>query len=64
MEFTLYYDGRLTSNANADRKLITGLAVKTERLLVTGADPDEVRLLIHVRTKAVAGTIFTLSLST
>ncbi len=41
-----------------DDKLITGLGVKTDRLLLAGADPDDVRLLIHVRTRAVVGTIF------
>jgi hypothetical protein len=41
-----------------DDKLITGLGVKTDRLLVAGAGPDEVRLLIHVRTRAVVGTHF------
>jgi hypothetical protein len=41
-----------------DDKLITGLGVKTDRLLLAGAEPDDVRLLIHIRTRAVVGTIF------
>ncbi len=45
-----------------DDKLITGLSVKTDRLLVPGAGPDEVKLLIRVNTKAVVGTWLNLSL--
>jgi hypothetical protein len=45
-----------------DDKLITGLGVKTDRLLQAGAGPDDVKLLIHVNTKAVVGTWLNLSL--
>ena len=45
-----------------DDKLITGLSVKTDQLLVPGAGSDEVRLLIRVNTRAVVGTFFNLSL--
>jgi hypothetical protein len=45
-----------------DDKLLTGLSVKTDRLLVAGAGSDDVRLLIRVNTKAVVGTFFNLSL--
>jgi hypothetical protein len=45
-----------------DDKLITGLSVKTDQLLVAGAGSDEVRLLIGVNTRAVVGTYFNLSL--
>ncbi len=47
-----------------DDKLITGLGVKTDRLLKTGAESDEVKLLISVKTRAIVGTIANLSLGT
>lgn len=47
-----------------DDKLITGLSVKTDRLLKTGAKSDEVKLLISVKTRAVVGTFENLSLGT
>lgn len=47
-----------------DDKLITGLSVKTDRLLKTGAESDEVKLLINVKTRAVVGTWGNLSLGT
>lgn len=44
-----------------DDKLITGLSIKTDRLLVAGAGSDDVRLLIRVNPRAVVATFSNLS---
>jgi hypothetical protein len=45
-----------------DDKLITALSVQTDRLLVDRANSDHVRMLVHVRTRAVKGTWLNLAL--
>ena len=45
-----------------DDRLITDLAVKTDRLLEPNVSPSEVILLIHVRTRPTIGTYVNLGL--